>query len=418
MRMLAKSMAVFSSLAVASPALATNGMRMIGFGPVQNSMGGASVAAPLDTATAITNPAGLTELNRRVDLSGTYFNPSVKYSATGAASGRSMSSDRSPDVMPTAGFAWGGLVENLSLGVGIAGVAGMGVDYKSDLMGSPTLTSYSNMRVAPAAAYQVIPGLSVGVAVNVMWAQMKYGFAGSQPPAGPAMQPRNAQDAFGWGATVGVQYKPVDVVTIGAAYESKSDFQDFKWNIPAHTQYLSGAPVASPGGTEKLAFDQPQMFTLGVGVKPVPVLLVAADVEWINWSATMGKDKPKFAQSSGAQFMQTGAMAFDMNWSDQWVFKLGAQVEATKELKIRAGYNYGKMPLDAARAFENVAFPAVAEHHITLGAGYDLGRFSVNVAGMYVPESKISGANTAQQIPAYTTKMSQLEFDLGLAYRM
>ncbi len=52
---------------LASPARATNGMRMIGFGPVQNSMGGASVAAPLDGATAVSNPAGLAELAPRVD---------------------------------------------------------------------------------------------------------------------------------------------------------------------------------------------------------------------------------------------------------------------------------------------------------------------------------------------------------------
>jgi long-chain fatty acid transport protein len=416
--MTAKSLAVLGSLAIASPALATNGMRMIGFGPVQNSMGGASVAAPLDTSTAITNPAGLTALDKRADLAGTYFNPTVKYSATGAASGQSKTSDRSPDVMPTAGFAWGGLAPNLALGIGVAGVAGMGVDYKADLMGSKTMTSYSNMRVAPAAAYEVVPGLSLGVAVNLMWAQMKYGFAGSQPPDGPAMQPRPAQDAFGWGATVGVQYKPIDLLTVGAAYETVSDFQDFEWSIPAHTNYLAGAPMAVPGGKEKLAFDQPQMFTFGVGVKPVPVLLVAADVEWINWSATMGKDKPKFGKSATDQFMTTGAMAFNMDWSDQWVFKLGAQVEATKDLKIRAGYNYGKSPLNASRAFENVAFPAIAEHHVTLGAGYDFGRFSLNLAGVYVPEAKLTGGNADQGIPAYTTKMSQLEVDVGLSFRM
>jgi long-chain fatty acid transport protein len=45
-----------AALAAAAPAAATNGMRMIGFGPVQNSMGGVSAAAPLDAATIVTNP--------------------------------------------------------------------------------------------------------------------------------------------------------------------------------------------------------------------------------------------------------------------------------------------------------------------------------------------------------------------------
>jgi long-chain fatty acid transport protein len=54
-----KHLAVAVALLAASPALATNGMRMIGFSPTQNAMGGASVGAPLDAATVATNPAGL-----------------------------------------------------------------------------------------------------------------------------------------------------------------------------------------------------------------------------------------------------------------------------------------------------------------------------------------------------------------------
>ena len=49
-------------VASAFPAHATNGMRMIGFGPVQNSMGGVGVGATLDAASVLSNPAGMSEL--------------------------------------------------------------------------------------------------------------------------------------------------------------------------------------------------------------------------------------------------------------------------------------------------------------------------------------------------------------------
>ena len=71
--------------AAAFPAHATNGMRMIGFGPAQVSMGGASAALPLDAASIITNPAGISELGRRIDFGASYFNPTVKYQATEVA---------------------------------------------------------------------------------------------------------------------------------------------------------------------------------------------------------------------------------------------------------------------------------------------------------------------------------------------
>jgi long-chain fatty acid transport protein len=153
------------------------------------------------------------------------------------------------------------------------------------------------------------------------------------------------------------------------------------------------------------------------------MLLVAADVQWINWSSTMGKDLPKYSSDPNA----TGALPFNMNWSDQWVMKVGAQVSPLKSLQLRAGYNYGKMPLDPNRAFENMAFPAVAQHHITGGLGYQLSQaLALNVSGMYALSAKISGANaapppplggTGQGIKAYATQMSQFEIDAGVAYR-
>src|SRR5919201_1166822 len=68
-------------VAVAAPAHATNGMRMIGFGAPQVSMGGTSAALSLDAASVITNPAGIVDLGRRVDFGASYFNPSVSYQA-------------------------------------------------------------------------------------------------------------------------------------------------------------------------------------------------------------------------------------------------------------------------------------------------------------------------------------------------
>ncbi len=55
MRFMKIPAAVLLALAIATPAHATNGMRMIGFGPVQNSMGGVGVGATLDAASVLSN---------------------------------------------------------------------------------------------------------------------------------------------------------------------------------------------------------------------------------------------------------------------------------------------------------------------------------------------------------------------------
>jgi long-chain fatty acid transport protein len=406
---------VAGSLAVASPAFATNGMRMIGFGAVQDSMGGVGVGATLDGSALLSNPAGITDLGHRLDVSAGFFKPNVSYKAAGfvATQNASLDSDRGGSPIPAIAYVLP-VNEQLSAGVGVFGVAGMGVDYKSNLYNGRTLTSYLQGRLTPGAAYEIMDGLSFGVTANVMMAQMKYDVA-----SGAGQVEHDTANSFGIGATVGVKYSPVKMVTFGAAYETKSFFQDFEFDVPAHTVQTPGGPVTLPGGTDQLDFDQPQTATIGVSVQPIEMLLLAADVQWINWSDTMGDKLPEYTNDITA----TGAIPFNMGWDDQWVLKFGAQLAPMPGLKVRAGYNYGAMPLDPDRAFENMAFPAVVEHHVTAGVGYDVGpKWTVNVGGMYAFNTDLEGANAApppagQAIQSYTTEMSQYEIDLGVSYR-
>ncbi len=403
-------------LAAAGPASATNGMRMIGFGPVQGSMGGVGVGATLDGNAIISNPAGLPDLGNRLDVAIGYFKPTVSQKVTGtptgapppnppsmiAHDGQTIDSTRGGSPIPAIAYVQP-LGAHLSAGLGLAAVSGMGVDYPTNLYLSKALTSYLNARFAPAIAYRVNDFVSVGAALNLMMAQMEYDVAGGLPASMGGQAKHSTATSFGYGATLGVKVTPVQMLSLGAAYETRSKFQDFSFDVP--------------GGKDKLRFDQPQMFTFGASVTPLDMLVLAADVEWINWSATMGKSLPRYSQS------QPTTMPFDMNWKDQWVLKLGVQATPVKGLDLRVGYNYGKMPLDKDRAFENLVFPAVAESHYTAGAGYAVtSSLTVELTGMYAPKTKISGANAGpppggQMIASYSTEMSQYQVDLGVAFK-
>jgi len=414
MRKIALLLAV-AAMAYATPAMATNGMRMIGFGPVQNSMGGVGVGATLDACSVVSNPAGIADLGSRLDVGVGFFKPTVSHTVTGtptgapppnpptmfASEGKSVDSDRGGSPIPALAYVRP-LGDQLSAGVGVFAVSGMGVDYPANIFLSKALTSYLNARFAPGVAYKLGDKVSVGAALNVMMAQMEYDVAGGLPPAQGGQAKHSTATSFGYGATVGVKVTPVEMLSFGAAYETKSSFQDFSFDVP--------------GGKDELAFDQPQTFTVGASVRPTPILLLAADVQWINWSDTMGENLPQYSQS------QPTTMPFNMGWSDQWVFKVGAQVTPVRGLDLRVGYDYGKMPLDASRAFENLVFPAVAEHHFTAGASYAVGsRVTVHLTGMYSPEAEISGSNggppPGQMIAAYTTTMSQYQIDVGGSFR-
>jgi long-chain fatty acid transport protein len=385
-------LSIIAAIFIATSAHATNGMRMIGFGPVQDSMGGVSVGLPLDAASILTNPAGMSDLSGRIDFGASYFKPSVDYKATGGANGATIDSDRGASPVPAFGLIIP-LSEKFRFGIGAYGVAGMGVDYPANLYGSVTYTSYSQMRFAPAFSYKINDVVSVGATVNIMYATMEFNVA-NQPPANQL--PHMGASSFGYGATLGVLIKPVDFFQIGLAYETKSTFQDFSFN--------------TANGVDKLEFNQPQTATLGFGVKPIKDLSIGFDVQWIRWSETNGFNLPKYSANSGA-------MPWNLDWSDQFVYKVGVQYMVHPMVVLRAGYNYGKMPLNSDRAFENIAFPAVSEHHITAGIGVNFTKqLTLNIGGMYSPTAKISGSNPTQYISSYEAEMSQYSIDMGVSY--
>jgi long-chain fatty acid transport protein len=417
-------------LVASTPARATNGMRMIGFGPSQVAMGGASVAIPLDAASIVTNPAGMSALGGRVDFGASFFDPSVSYRAQevpglpqpgmAVASTSKFESSRGASPIPAFGLVVP-VNESLWLGIGAYGISGMGVDYPQNLYGGVTYSSYSQMRFAPAIAYKFDGLLSIGVTANIMYATMGYDAA-----EGLLQVSHQAASSFGIGGTAGILLTPMKGLAFGAAYETKSWFQDFKFNIPSHQPLdpATGRPAVGPNGepailapsVDSIAFDQPSTATVGVAVSLLEPLTLAADVQWIRWSETNGQNSPMYT----SDITKTGAMPWNMNWTDQWVFKFGAQYQATKELALRVGYNYAKMPLDPSRAFENIAFPAIAEHHITAGLGIAVtDRFGINLAGMYSPQATLSGSNPQKQyIASYETSMSQFSIDMSIAYRM
>jgi long-chain fatty acid transport protein len=400
-----------------SPAYATNGMRLIGFGPVQRSMGGIGVGTTLDAASVLTNPAGMSELNQRIDFGATFFSPSVNYKATGAMPGQivkkdgvTVSSSRGASPVPAFGLILD-ISDSFKFGLGAYGISGMGVDYPENLYFGTTYTSYSQMRFAPGVSYVIMKGLSVGAVLNVMYATMEFDAAYAL-----GQRAHMGASSFGVGGTLGVKYSPWEILSIGAAFEIMSFFQDFRFNVNSTTvpNPMTGTSTNFGSGVDKIKFNQPSVATIGLSTKPIEGLIVGVDCELILWSETNGKKLPKYTHS------QAYTQPWSMGWSNQFVLKIGVQYQIIPMLAVRAGYNWGKMPLDKSRAFENIAFPAVAEHHITLGAGVKLGeKVEINIGGMFSPRAEISGSNPqVQYISSYETGMTQYSVELGLVYML
>ena len=377
-------------VALCGTAWATNGMQLIGIGAVQRSMGGAGSALPLDSFVITVNPAAMSDLSAVFDLSVTYFDPASDYESTDGLAGDSdESSSFKSSFIPALGIVYP-VTDRLTLGLAAFGSAGMGVEYDTGVYNNSVYTSFEMMKVVPGLSYKISDTFSLGVALNLDRAAMEYEAGGG---------PSHDKDArYGFGFQIGAYLKPSPQWSLSLAYISQEWFDDFEFD--------------TAGGKDTMELDLPQQLIFGIGYRPSDRLRLAFDVKWINWSQTMGQDKPRTPVNNTGQY-------FDMNWSDQIVFAVGAEYDLVPDQwKLRAGYNYGKAPLDEARAFENIAFPALVEHHFTAGVGWSpMENFWVNLGGMYAPAVRISGSNTSQFISDYETTLSEYSLDLGISYR-
>lgn len=321
-------------------ALATNGDQLFGVTAIQRSMAGAVVAAPPDSATLMTNPAGLAELGMkevRFDLGFGVLNPTRKVNSS--------ESDSNYYLIP-AGAVGFNVNDRLYLGMGMGGLSGMGVDF-SDVApaagNQAFVTTKQFYKIAPGFGYKVSDKLSVGAALNIDYQSlaMHNGLIGA---AGLSL-PQN--QVYGYGMTAGLIYHVNDKVQIGASWVSKQNMGEFKWNTNS--------------GEYRMTMDGPQQFALGVAFKPSPGLLVEADVKRIQFSEVLGS--VPLIHAAGTP----GPTSLDFGWDDQTVYMIGVQKEIDPKTTLRFGFNYGKSPIGPEDVKSNIGSLAVTEKHFTLG---------------------------------------------------
>ncbi len=417
-------------------ALATNGDNLIGVGPISRAMGGVGIASPQDAISAVfSNPAamcfGAFCPSNQVDFAGTGFMPNIH---AGISSGQgpfpvppfgfNVHSDPKLYPIPALGISYSFPdYPQWRIGFGAYGVTGLGVDYRGTALDQPNFGpfggnplaagAFSNlgiMKFAPTVAYQVNHWLSLGAAFNVSYSTLDL---------------RNGSNSgFAPGAQIGAIIKPHKDVSIGFTYTTPQDVN--------HHNVLTGAPT-SPGGPptlHSLALSSPNNLGVGVGWEVIPrKLLIETDFKWLNWSNA------------------DGYRHFD--WKDQYVVGVGAQFKPIPKLALRLGYNYGNNPVKPHNnfvggnplnptappmttiqgtaiptyyfeTFRTLGFPAIVEHHLTLGVGYDVTeRFAVNVGFMYAFQNSIvsHGTNLASQPTSLRSTLSETGVDLGLSWR-
>lgn len=444
-------------------ALATNGMNMEGYGPVATAMGGASLAYDNGTAGVINNPATLSlmEEQARLDLALGVLGPDIVAISPGGVRAKSSANTF---YMPAFGYARN--AGDFTYGLGIFGQGGMGCEYDPDSwrgLGFDLVnrTEVSVGRAIVPLSYRVNEKLTLGATVDYVWAGMDLQMAMSGEQFFDLVDPRlqnfgtasgtlvqgffqimgqmppgtgvdyayfdftNDNDftgeasGDGYAGKLGLTYEVNEQFTFGLTYHSKTDLGDlkapgnslaFQLDIPG----MGKMPQALSGDIEVRNFQWPALLGAGFAYRPNPAWLLVADIRQIMWEDVMKEFAMNFTASGDAANGPFAGTEMDavlyQNWDDQTVVQLGAAYEATQNLTLRAGFNYGNNPIPSQ--FLNCLFPAVMQEHYTAGFGYRFNdRNSIDLSLTYAPKVTITSGYSV------TVEHAQTNAQIMYSYR-
>lgn len=372
------ALALLSATALAAlpnAASATNGMNPICYGTDNCGMGGAGVALGGNTAGSILNPALAGRNGRELLISVGWLHADVSGQVKDGTAGYANNADKQdsgasdfPDGTIALNWkindAW---AANLAFFPGGGGAT----DWKNPRtpLGSQSTTDGDHQIrtryffIQPTIAYTPPQdkNWTFGIGPVISYQDMK---TDSMDPTfkGPSPGPKQStDDAWGVGVHAGVFWNPMgnDKLSLGASYRSQIYAEGYK-------NYSNTFGQGS--------MDMPAQWAVGLSGKPMPKLTLAGDVKHIDWESV--------ASIGGTEPAKGG-----FGWNSQFVFLVGAAYEVTDKITLRAGYNYGKSPIDDGHVFANFLFPAITEHHITAGGSYKLGeRYELGASAYYAPE--------------------------------
>ncbi len=374
-------------MALAHSAHATNGDQMIAMSAAQAGMGGATVAQAQDALTILVNPAGMADLDIkdiRMDLGFGLLNPPRKVNG--------QDSDTDWYMMPGGGAVFN-VNDRLFLGMALGGVAGMGVNV-ADINtaapnNQPVVTTKQVFRFTPAVAFKVNDALSLGASLNIANQSLAMSLA---TPAGQVNMPQNQQ--FGFGATLGATYKINPKLQAGLSWTSKTDVSSMEY----HTDK----------GTTSFDMDIPASVAFGLAFKPMPGLLVEADIKRIFFKDVMGSIPVTNAPAGFPNPLAFG-------WDDQTVYSIGVKKDMGP-MAISVGYNYGKSPIGAEDVNSNLGSTAIVEHHLSFGLTR---KFSEKVSGSFAYTHAFKNDLTSNVVgqPANKIEIEQNQYNMNIAYK-
>jgi long-chain fatty acid transport protein len=385
---------VLISVGLLSSLAAANGLNLNSLGTRALAMGGAFVGLADDFSAIYWNPAGMALFQKKYfGFFGTDLIPSSKYRMdVDVPPVITLVNARTETKHYLTGLAayYHPVSEKVVVGFGVYVPSGLGalwdgtdfalLSVQAGLPPNPTINWMSKIGMvtfSPALAIKVNDKLSLGATFNINYAIFDISmWAGASDPPMPLVdlgQYEESMTGWGYGATLGVLFKPVEKLSLGATFRSASTV-GFKGEATISGMTDLGAAMVPPtplNDTSDLEREVtwPMWLAGGVAFRPIEDLTLTADLQWTQWSKIDVMDTVYVDPFWAAMMEQSGDDARPMHWEDALQIRIGAEYKINS-LAFRAGYYYDPSP--APDRTMNVLLPNFDFNVITAGFGTHL----------------------------------------------
>jgi long-chain fatty acid transport protein len=364
-------------LVLPSIALA-NGLNLNGLGSRAQGMGGAFVGIANDFSAVFWNPAGAAGF--RKEMFGFYATdliPTATYRAP------SMIEEPVVDAKTKTSHNLGGLAayykplsSKVVVGLGIGTPSGLGTMWDGEdftpITGG-TVYDWSSkvgvVSISPLVAVKLSDVVSIGATFN-----LNYGMFSLKMPAGIVLvgippdpldlgQYEENMNGWGIGATFGVLVTPSAKLGFGVTVRTPSTVSF------SGTANMPTLPVYELPGSSDLErkITWPLWIAGGVSFRPVPRLLLSADVHWTQWSKLDRITTDYLESAWGTLIEMSGMDVRVLDWKDATQLRFGAEYTLNASTALRAGYYNDPAPGPLATL--NVLLPSHTFNAFSIGVG-------------------------------------------------
>lgn len=332
--------------------------------------GAAALAS--DPSVLMNNPAGLSELTgTQISANGQLILGDITFSRDGNNDFSGNEGGNALKYLPGSSFFISHQInDRASIGFGMYGNFGLAVDYDDDWAGRYFTQESAVLGVSlqPTYAYKINDDLSIGFGPRLMYGYFRTEVAVNNNVLGLADredgQLEYKDTDVGLGFNIGVLYRLNERTKLGLAYTSKIDleFED-KASLDDISNPLLNLALqrANPSGLE-IDMEVPQTAVISLAYDLDSQWKLLGSLGWQDWS-----EFGKIGVEVDTDLAGTST-SVDRQYKDTWHASLGAQYQASRQLRWSMGVGYdSSMVDDEDRTADN---PADASWRLATGINY------------------------------------------------